>query len=93
MNENLTRLARRREELTQQAATQRTALSQDAESWRIVLERADQGLAALHYLKTHPIWLVSAGGILLTVLGPGRVWRWMGRGVFAWRIASRLRIR
>ncbi|HEY0721189.1 MAG TPA: YqjK-like family protein [Gammaproteobacteria bacterium] len=92
MNAKLSRLAQRRTLLIEQAAQQRAALSQASEPWRNLLARADQGIAVLRYLKNHPVWLASAGGALLAVLGPGRLWRWFGRGLFAWRMVQRLRI-
>ncbi len=91
MNAKLIRLAERRAALVEQSASQRAALYQATEPWRNVLARADQGLAVVHYVKNHPLWLVSAGGALLTMLGPGRLWRWLGRGLFAWRMVNRFR--
>lgn len=91
MNTNLTRLAARRAHLIERAASQRLTLARQVEPWRLVLERADHSLVVLRYLKTHPLWLAAAGGTLLYVLGPGRIWRWIGRGMLAWRMAARLR--
>lgn len=93
MNPKLIQLARRRAELIEQAATQRTTMSQAAMPWRNVLARADQGIAALRYLKRHPLWLAGGGGLLLALLGPGRIWRWLGRGLVGVQMVNRLRIR
>lgn len=79
MNEKLTRLAERRERLVAQAATQRMALAQDIEPWRIPLARVDQGLAALRYIKSHPVWIVG-GAALLAALQPRRVGKWLQLG-------------
>jgi len=76
MNEKLTRLAERRERLVAQAAAQRMALAQDIEPWRIPLARVDQGLAALRYIKSHPVWIVGTAA-LFAALRPSRVGKWL----------------
>ena len=90
MNEKLIRLAERRERLVAQAAAQRMTLAQNIEPWRNPLARADQGLAALRYIKNHPAWIVG-GAILLAVLRPGRVGKWLGRGWVTWQMIHKLR--
>lgn len=90
MNKKLIPLAERRERLIAQAAAQRLALAQNIEPWRVPLARADQGLAALRYIKSHPGWLIG-GGLLLAALRPGRVGKWLGRGWVAWQMISKLR--
>lgn len=92
MNNALSRLAERRAHLIEESARQRAALSQESVPWRIVLARADEGIAIVRYVKSHPVRLISAGSILLAVAGPGRIWRWLGRGVVAWRMVYRSRI-
>ena len=90
MNDKLIRLAERRERLVAQAAAQRMALAQNIEPWRIPLARADQGLAALRYIKSHPAWLVG-GVVLLAALRPGRAGKWLGRGWVMWQMMHKLR--
>ena len=90
MNEKLIRLAERRERLVANAAAQRMALAQYIEPWRIPLARADQGLAALRFIKSHPAWIVG-GGVLLAALRPGRVGKWLRRGWVTWQILNQLR--
>lgn len=90
MNEKLIRLAERRERLVAQAAAQRMALAQNIEPWRTPLARADQGLAALRYIKSHPAWIVG-GVVLLAALRPGGVWKWLGRGWVTWQMMHKLR--
>jgi CHAD domain-containing protein len=90
MSEKLHRLAERRERLVAQAAAQRMALAQSIEPWRIPLAVADQGLAALRFLKRHPAWIVG-GGILIAALRPVRVVKWLRRGWVAWQILHNLR--
>lgn len=91
MSEKLRQLAERRNRLIEQAASQRAALSQAAQPWRTTLEHADTGLAALRYVKTHPGWLAAGGAILMAVLGPARVLRWLGRGWLGLQMVNQLR--
>ena len=90
MNDKLIRLAERRERLVAQAAAQRMALAQNIEPWRKPLARADQGLAALRYIKSHPAWIVG-GGALLAALRLGRAGKWLRRGWVTWQIMHKLR--
>ena len=90
MNEKLLLLAERRECLVAQAAAQRMMLAQNVEPWRIPLARADQGLAALRFIKTHPSWLVGSM-VLLAALRPGRVGRLLRRVWVAWQMVRDLR--
>lgn len=93
MNQRLSRLAERRERLIDEIARQRTLLSNDVEPWRNALAKADQGMAALRYVREHPLWVVGVSSVLLALAGPSRVWRWFGAGAIAWRMISQLRIR
>lgn len=90
MNDKLIRLAERRERLVAQAAAQRMALAQNIEPWRKPLARADQGLAALRYIGSHPAWIVG-GVVLLAILRPGRIGKWLGRGWVTWQMLHKLR--
>lgn len=90
MNEKLSRLAERRERLVAQAAAQRMALAQNIEPWRQPLARADRGLAALRYIKSHPAWIVG-GAALLAIVRPGRAGNWLTRGWVAWKMLQKLR--
>jgi len=92
MNDKLIQLAERRERLVVQAAAQRTALAQNIEPWRRPLALADQGLAALRFVKSHPAWIVG-GGVLLAALRPGHVWKWLWRSWVTWQIMHDLRSR
>lgn len=91
MNRKLARLAQQRQVLLEQCAQQRATLTQAAAPWRNTLAQADKGVAALRYLRSHPIWFAGGGGLLLALLGPGRVWRWLGRGWFGLQMYNRLR--
>jgi hypothetical protein len=90
MNANSARLADRRERLITLAATQRAALAESIEPWRIPLARVDQGVAALRAIKRNPAWLVG-GLVLFTVLRPFHVVKWLQRGWVAWQMLRGLR--
>jgi hypothetical protein len=90
MNEKQTRLAERREHLVAQAAAQRMALAQNIEPWRMPLAMADQGLAALRFIRSHPAWIVG-GGILLAAIRPRRGGKWLRWGWVTWQVVQRLR--
>lgn len=90
MNEKLTRLVERRERLVAQAAAQRITLAQNIEPWRMPLARVDQGLVALRYIKSHPVWIFG-GAALLAALRPGRVGKWLQLGWVTWQVRHKLR--
>jgi hypothetical protein len=90
MNNKLIRLAERREQLIAAADAQRTVLAQTVAPWRTPLALADQGLAALRYVRQHPEWI--AGGVALFVaLRPNRVGTWLRRGWLTWQVVNKLR--
>lgn len=89
MNDRLFELALRRERLIAQAAQQRTTLAQSVQAWRVPLALADQGVAALRYLKQHPAWLVGGVGVVV-VLRRRNAGKWLRRGWVAWNIVRRL---
>lgn len=65
MNKRMIRLVERRERLVAQAAAQRVALAQNIEPWRMPLARIDQGLAAVRFIRSHPvIWMVGGAALL-----------------------------
>ena len=92
MHKKLIRLAERRQRLVAQAAAQRMVLAQNIVPWRIPLALADQGLAALRFIKGHPAWIVG-GVVVVAVLRPGSVGKWLRRGWVAWQILHKLRSR
>jgi hypothetical protein len=89
MNQNMTRLAERRERLIAQAASQRTALAQHIEPWRTPLAVADRGLAVLRFLKRHPAMLVG-GGVVLARLRFGGTMTWLRRAWVSWQVVLKL---
>jgi len=90
MNKELILVVARRERLVAQAAAQRRTLAQDIEPWRTPLSLADHGLTALRYARRHPQWLIG-GIVLLALLQPRHVGKWMGRGWVSWQVMHRLR--
>lgn len=89
MNGKSARLAERRERLVAQAAAQRAALAQNLEPWRAPLALADQGVAALRYLRHHPALLVGAT-FMIVALRPKRLGRGLGLAWSAWQLGHRL---
>lgn len=90
MSRKLALLAERRRLLIAQAAIQRAALAHDVAPWRPRLALADQGIAAVRYVKNHPALLVGAA-LALAALRPRRVGTWLQRGWLAWQIGRKLR--
>lgn len=90
MNEKPIPLAERRARLIARTEAQRRALAQYIEPWRKPLARADRGLAALRYLKSHPAWIIG-GVVLVAALRPGRIGKWLRRGWVGWQIIHKLR--
>jgi YqjK-like protein len=91
MSEKLYTLFERRKHLVAEAAIQRLLLAQNIEIWRAPLAKVDRGLAAVRYIKNHPIWIASTGLGLLTVVGPNRTGKWFQRGFVMWQIVRKLR--
>lgn len=85
MSERLIKLAERRATLIARADSQRDLLAQAATSWRKPLGLADQGLAAIHYLRQHPAWLAGAAATV-ALLRPRSIFKWTQRGWLAWRL-------
>jgi len=90
VNQRLARVAERRTLLVERAAAQRTALGRAAAPWRARLAVADQGIAAVGYLRRRPGLLVL-GALLVLALRPRRVATWLQRGWLVWEIGRRLR--
>ena len=90
MNQKKARLAERREHLIAEAAVQRAALGRNMEPLRAPLAKADRGLAALRYIRQHPVWLVG-GVAAVAALRRFRTGKWLTRGVLAWQMVRKLR--
>lgn len=89
MNQKLAQLYARRRYLVAQAADQRTALALDMEPWRARLNVVDRGVAVLRYIGRTPVLMVGVA-FALAALRPGRISKWVQRGLMVWQIARRL---
>lgn len=93
MNERLLKLARRREHLVLEAAKQRVQLAQAVEVWREPLALAEQGLAAISFIKKHPILMAASTAVLVRLVRKSFMGKWLGRGMMAWRLVRKLQSR
>lgn len=88
MNHRLSELHIRRGRLLERIATQRAALSRDAQPVRASLYTADRLVARVHsvvdYVKQHP-GVAGLAVAALVALRAERVWRWGRRAFFAWQ--------
>lgn len=82
------RPAERRRQLVAQAAAQRHALAVNLAPWRPRLAVVDQGLAAIRYVRGHPL-LMGGGALLLAALRRPAGCGWLRRRL-AWRAARRV---
>lgn len=83
MNDNLRKLAKRRELLVARAEAQRLLLSESIDAWRKPLAVVNQGLYALRYVKNHPLMIVGGGAALLSILRPSGLAKWLRFGWLA----------
>lgn len=93
MNKKRAHLAERRSQLVAQSAAQRTALADELAPWRARLALADQGVAALRFIRRHPGLMVGAA-LLAAAVFPRRVasmGKWLRPGWAIWKIGRRLR--
>ena len=90
MNEKLLKLAQRREHLVLEAAKQRLQLAQAVEVWREPLALAEQGLAAISFIKKHPILMAASTALLVRLVRKSFMGKWLGRGMMAWRLVRKL---
>jgi hypothetical protein len=90
MTEKSAHLLEQRENLIRLAESQRTALAQNIEPWRLPLARVDHGLTMLRAIKRNPA-LIVGGVVLLTLLRPFRVVKWLRGGWVAWQMLRGLR--
>ena len=74
----------KRERLIARCAAQRDELAALTIQLDGPIRIADRGIAAVHYLRNHP---VALGGVVavLTVVQRRNLWTWARRGFVAWR--------
>jgi hypothetical protein len=90
MSKKLIKLAKRRERLILESTRQRAQLVEIADIWREPLALADKGLAAIRFVKKHPIIMAGGSAILLKTLGPSRVGKWLSQGLIVWQFMRKL---
>lgn len=93
MNKKILKLAQRRERLVLDAAKQRVQLAQSIEVWREPLALADQGLAAINFIKKHPILMAGSTAVLARLFRKSFIGKWSGRGMMAWQLVRKLQSR
>lgn len=90
MNKKLLILAQRRERLVSEAAKQRVQLAQAIDVWRGPLALADQGLAAISFIKKHPILMASGSAVLVKLVRKSFIGKWFSRGLFALQLVRKV---
>jgi hypothetical protein len=90
MNKKLLLLAQRRERLVLEAAQQRMQLAQAIETWRGPLALADQGLAAISFIKSHPFYVAGVSAIFVRLFRKSFIGKWFSRGKIALQLVRKL---
>lgn len=90
MNKKLLVLAQRRERLVLEAAQQRMQFAQAIEAWRGPLTLADQGLAAISFIKNHPFYVAGISAILVRLFRKSFIGKWLLRGKIALQLVQKL---
>jgi hypothetical protein len=80
MNENLLKLAKRRERLVADAEAQRLSLKENVDVWNKPLALADQAIYAFRYVRNHPLMVAGGGTALLSLLRPSSFGKWFRLG-------------
>lgn len=83
MSDRMSVVMQRRGELLARIAAQRGELAEYAARWQAPLALADQGLAAVRYLRAHPVLVAAAvavvvlrrRGVMGLVRGGWRMWQ------------------
>ena len=83
MNERLFELTQRRRELLARIAVQREQMTEIEAEWNAPLALADQGLAAVRFLRHHPVLVAGVMGFIMIrrrsaaglMWGVWRVWK------------------
>jgi hypothetical protein len=84
-------LAKRRELLVAQAAAQRLLLTEYIETLRAPIALADRGLAAMCYIKRHPILTAVASLGMFKIVRSTRAIKWFQNGWMLWQVVRKLR--
>lgn len=98
MNERMSAVMQRRGELLARIAAQRGQVAQFASRWEAPLALADQGLAAVRYVRAHPglvagvvaVVVLRRRGVLGLLRGGWRIWQgYRYFTLFSARLSSR----
>jgi len=81
---SVTRIRAERAHLLARAAVERERLLVRLQAWEAPLSLVDRAVAAAHYVRRHPQWLVAAA-LLIAVLRPRRALALARNGLIAWR--------
>jgi hypothetical protein len=81
-------LRARREALLLRSATLRMQLVMHGDELEHAAVRVDRGISFARMLTAKPVVLLAGAGLLLSI-GPGRVFRWISRGLFLTSVARR----
>jgi hypothetical protein len=84
-SDRLEEIARRREQLSARAATQRAAIAGTFHVWRKPLGAADRVSRVVSFLRTHPL-LFTAAVAALVAFPRGTLVSLAGRGIAVWRL-------
>ncbi len=90
MKRKLLVLAQRRERLVTEAAQQRVQLVQAIKVWRGPLAMADQGLAAISFIKNHPFYVAGISAVFVRLFRKSFIGKWFSRGKIALHLARKL---
>jgi YqjK-like protein len=83
-------LAKRREFLVLQAATQRQMLAHYVEIWRAPLSMVDRGICVIRYIKQNPLLTTGVGFGIFTILKSNHPMKWVKNGWLAWTFLQKL---
>ena len=83
-HERLIHIARRKERLLARSEGQRAAVVQAFQRWEQPARAVDRAWSVVRFLQLHPVALAAAVAAAM-VLGRRHLFKWAGRGLFAWR--------
>jgi len=99
MNKRMLEVRKRRGELLARIAAQRTEVAELGARWQVPLALADQGLAAVRYLRSNPflfaglaaLLVIRRRGVVGLAKGAWRVWKgYRFIAAFSAKLTSRL---
>lgn len=85
MTDRLAELALKKQRLLARSADLRDRMGMHAEGLTPLLHAADRLRAAAEAIRRHPEWVAGAA-VLIVILRPRFIWRWVQRGFVGWRV-------